>query len=60
MLTMILSRINFYITIGFLSTIPHAIPHTQVVKINYEALVHGWQNKVRMEACIDRQHQIKR
>ncbi len=58
-LVMILIRIKFYITARFLLTILHVIPHTQVVKIDYEDLVCGQQNIIKMEACTNRQQQIK-
>jgi hypothetical protein len=35
---MVLVIVNFYIDVGFLPIILNAIPHTRVVKINYEAL----------------------
>jgi len=55
MLVMILVRVKFYITVKFLLTILHAIPRTWIVKINYEALVCGQQNMVRMETYRYRQ-----
>jgi hypothetical protein len=58
MLAMILIRIKFYITARFLLTILHVIPCTQVVKINYEVLICGQQNIIKMEACTNRQQRI--
>ncbi len=37
LLVMILVGIKFYIAVGFLFTILHTIPYTQVVKTDYKA-----------------------
>jgi hypothetical protein len=59
LLTMILVGIKFYITVGFLSIILHAIKCTQVVNTYYETLICEQQNKVEMKACRNRLYQIK-
>jgi hypothetical protein len=56
MLAMILIRVKFYIVVGFLSTILHAVPCIQIVKKIYEASICDQQNIVKMEACTYKQH----
>jgi len=56
-LAMIWSRVKFYIAARFSSTILYAIPCIWVVKTDYEGSFLDWSTmRVRMEACIDRQH----
>jgi len=59
LLAMILVGIKYYIIIGFLSTILHTIPYTQVIKIDHEVFFLWSTNKVEIEACMGRLHKIK-